>query len=67
MQQFGIDWEGPILESNDDTVDVPDTPCPLDPTGFEELIRLVPSLSESTHYGIDLYKQAIDYVCETCH
>ena len=56
------------MEGNDDDmVDVPDTPCPLNQTEYEELMRLVPALTESTDYGIDLYQQALDYVCETCH
>lgn len=67
-QQFGVDWEGPNVEGNDDdAVSIPDTPCPLDLTEYEELTRLVPALSESTNYGIDLYLKTLDYVTETCH
>ena len=29
---------------------------------FEELIRIVPPLADSTLYGIDLYEKALDYV-----
>ena len=63
-----MDWEGINVESNDDaTIDVPDTPCPLNLMEFEELMRLVPPLSESTHYGIDLYEEVFDYVSRACH
>ena len=55
------------MQGNDETVDVPDTPCPLSPMEFEELMGLVPPLSESVNYGIDLYQQAIDFVFKTCH
>lgn len=28
--QFGVDWEGPVThEDSDETVCVPETPCPL--------------------------------------
>ena len=65
MPQFGIDWDGPFpLYKSDNVVDVPETPCPLDTTQFEELMRTVPPLSESTTYGIDLYEQTLEYVTE---
>jgi len=55
------------VEGNDDTVDVPETPCPLNLMEYEELMRLVPALSESTCYGINLYQDVLDYVSEKLH
>ena len=65
MPQFGIDWDGPFpFYRSDNVVAVPDTPCPLGTSQFEELMRIVPPLSESTTYGIELYEQTLEYVFE---
>jgi len=68
LQQFGVDWEGPNVKRNDDcAINIPDTVCPLILFEYEELSRLVPALSESTHYGIDFYQRVLDYVIKTRH
>ena len=62
MQRFGVDWDGPNVEGNDAAIDVPETPCPLSLLQYEELMRLVPALAESTNYGIDLYEETLNFV-----
>ena len=66
MPQFGIDWDGPFpFNRSDNVVEVPDAACPLDTSQLEELMRIVPPLSESTTYGMDLYERTLEYVYET--
>ncbi len=63
MTDFGIDWDGPCLSENDNAVIVPETPAPIGTSDLEDLMRIVPLLSESTVYGIDLYENTLDFVC----
>ena len=50
---------GPVTSNDDeiDSVDVPDTPCPLSVSDVEELFTVVESLGHSNEFGIDLYEQ----------
>ena len=64
VTDFEIDWDGPRPSSeNDNAVIVPETPAPIDTSDLEDLMRIVPPLSESTSYGIDLYEYTLDFVC----
>lgn len=61
--EFGIDWEGPVGSGADnDSVDVPETPCPLPSSCLEELYAEVDPLSHSDLFGIDLYEQTKFFV-----
>ena len=53
------------MSTNNDEVIIPETPCPFfDTADFEELKSSIQPLSHSTEYGIDLYEEAIQFVCE---
>lgn len=63
MTDFGIDWDGPFPSSEEDSaVMVPETPAPINTPDLEELMRVVPPLSESSFYGIDFYEKTLDFV-----
>ena len=63
VTDFGIDWDGPCPSSeNDNVVMVPETLAPIGISDLEDLMRIVPPLSESTFYGIDLYQNTLDFV-----
>lgn len=62
-EQFGVDWEGPVSTSTDDnTISVPETCCPLTDADVEELQVVIPPLARSTEYGIDLYERTLQFV-----
>ena len=64
-EQFGVDWDGPVShEDTDETVCVPETPCPLSSADMEELLSVVPPLAQSMHYGIDLYERTLLFVSQ---
>ena len=64
-EQFGVDWGGPIPhEGIDETVSVPDTPCPLSSDDMEELQAIASPLDQSVHYGIDLYERTLLFVSQ---
>ena len=65
-EQFGVDWEGPVPhESNAiDTVNVPDTPLPLNSCTLEELNSVISPLDPSLCYGIDLYERVLIFVAQ---
>lgn len=63
MAQFGVDWEGLLsAEHNDDTVEVPETTCPLTSADMVQLQADISPLSESSQYGMDLYEKALQFV-----
>ena len=62
--EFGVDWEEPNSESSSCTtkVDVPDTNCPIPELYYVRLKASINPLSESLHYGIDLYNESLNFV-----
>ena len=46
----------------DDTVEVPDTECPLTPTGFDLLKQEINPLEPCDNHGISLYTTAKVFV-----
>ena len=55
------------MEGSNDTIDIQETLCPLHLLEYEELMRLVPALAESTNYGIDLYEETLNFVYVHCN
>ena len=61
MEQFGIDWEGPVHHpEGDSNVSVPETGCPADDR--DELLTLLDPLADSPAYGIELFEQTLQFV-----
>ena len=62
--EFGVDWEEPTSESSSCTaeVDVPETDCPISELYYMQLKASIDPLSESLHYGIDLYNETLNFV-----
>ncbi len=57
LQDFGIDYYGPLPESPECTVEVPETQIPLTLEQLQDLIDLVTSIP-SQNYGIDVFVHA---------
>ena len=63
FEQYGIDWDGPLpAEIDVDTVEVPETHCPLSEEQYEELIVSIDPLRVSNSYAIDIYLETIEFV-----
>ena len=62
MEQFGIDWEGPVRIEDADIVTVPETECPLLTSDRNELLTVVDPLAYSPAYGIDFFEQTLEFI-----
>ena len=45
-----------------DSVEVPETACPLSQEHFDELVATINPLRESNTYGIDIYLETLEFV-----
>ena len=59
-----MDWEGP-LPTEENVVEVPDTPYPLSHENYVVLINEVNLLHETTVHGMDLYERTLAFVTYT--
>lgn len=62
MEQFGIDWEGPVHPEGDGNVSVPETGCPLSADDWDALLTVLDPLADSPAYGIELFEQMLQFV-----
>lgn len=57
---LGVDWEGPVPETDDvQTVEILESPTPLQDTLLAELTENIDPLMSSTSFGTDLYEDAV--------
>jgi hypothetical protein len=63
-QMYGIDWDGPIPDHEDevDWVTVPDCRCPLSAEDYDDLEHAISPTAASSNYGIDLYLSVVRFV-----
>lgn len=61
LQMYGIDWDGP-LPPEQNSVEVPDTECPLRPGDYAALKDEVNPLDDTTVHGIDIYQKTLAFV-----
>ena len=62
-QDFGIDWYGPSpIDTTAELVEIPHTECPIAVEDVQELHQIVPPLSQSYDYGLDLYEEALHFI-----
>lgn len=62
---FGIDWNGPISDTEDLTeVDVPNILNPLLEEDYMELCCTISPNSESSCFGVDIYINVLHFVCQ---
>lgn len=60
---FGIDWEGPVPDQEDDTtISILETECLLSCSDMQELQEHVQALAPSDQYGIDLFERTLEFV-----
>ncbi|KAJ7391273.1 hypothetical protein OS493_019405 [Desmophyllum pertusum] len=59
IDQYGIDWNGPVGTNQDNIVQVPDTTCPLDDHNLTLLKQAVDFRIDDGHYGISLYNDTM--------
>ena len=59
----GIDWDGPLPDSEDhESVEVPAIPVPLEDEDLRELLHTVCPTAPSDDYGLNLYNHALQFV-----
>ena len=66
--EYGIDWDGPLPDENDDDyaqVEVPETRNPLSEDNFHELVWSIDPLSASESYGTDIYLSVVSFISES--
>ena len=62
-QLYGIDWNGPVTDGEENEVIVPETFCPLiDDNDVEDLMNSISPAASSIDYGIDLYLATVAFV-----
>ena len=61
---YGVDWDGP-LPTDENIVEVPDTPCPLSDESYAVLINEVNPSDETTVHGVDPYERTLAFVTRT--
>ena len=61
---YGINWEGPILDHEDevDWVTLPDCRCPLSVEDYDDLEHAISPTVVSSNYGMDLYLTVVRFV-----
>ena len=64
--QYGIDWSGPCVAESDESVDLPDTACPLSDQQVIALKEAVDPMQDGSDYGISFYTttRAFVYACQ---
>lgn len=64
IQEYEIEWDGPITEETDADVHVaiPVTHNPLDEVQYQSLTRVINPLKNSECYGIDIFLEVLEYV-----
>ena len=63
VKNFGIDWNGPITEDEDDNqVDVPEVENPLLDRDLQLLQATISPTAQSDCFGVDLYLQVVEFV-----
>ena len=66
--EYGIDWDGPLPDENDDDfaqVEVPETRNPLSEDNFRELVQSIDPLSPSESYGADIYLSVVSFISQS--
>lgn len=59
---YGIDWNGPIPDSDDDHVHIAETTNPLDEQDFLQLQATISPLSDSECHGADLFIRTLEFI-----
>ncbi len=57
---FGIDWNGPISEEDDNIVDIPEVYNPV--LQEEELQSIISPTALSDNFGVDIYIRVLEHV-----
>ena len=58
-----IDWNGPISEDDDYTVDIPEIDNPL-LEEFEEFQTIVSPIAPTDNFGVDVFMTVFEDVCD---
>lgn len=61
---YGIDWNGPIPEEDDNQIDVPEVRNPLQDQDFQRLQAVIHPLAQSDCFGVDIYLQVLEFVSQ---
>ena len=61
---YGIDWDGPVPAPSPESVEVPETRCPIDPERLQSLSLFYPPHNASKCYVIEVFVRAVTHVYE---
>ena len=67
INQYGIDWDGPVHTEGDNSVEVPDTTCPLDDENLQVFMQQIYLTVEDGNYGISTFNDAVAKVTNLLH
>jgi hypothetical protein len=60
--EYGVDWEGPTPNNDDENYEFSNIPCPLNNEQYIELQNTVSPLEQSNNYGIDIFIHALSVI-----
>ena len=61
---YGIDWNGPISDAEEDQVTVTDTLNPLQEADYLQLQATISPVDDSECHGVDLFLRCLQFVCQ---
>lgn len=64
IDQYGIDWNGPVSTDRENFVEVPNTSCPLDDHNLTLLQQSVNVTIDDRNFGINLYNDTLAEVAQ---
>lgn len=62
--KYGIDWDGPVPAPSPESVEVPETRCPIDPERLQSLSLFYPPHNASVNDVIEVFVRAVTHVYE---
>lgn len=62
IDEYGIDWQGPIPVDEIDTVKIPDTPCCLNGAQLASIQATSLVSASDDPYAVDLYSRVVSEV-----
>ena len=59
ISQYGVDWDGPVNTDGNNSVEVPDTSCPLDDNQLQLQRQQIDLTADDGNYGISIFNEVI--------
>lgn len=62
FSSYGIDWDGPVPAPSPDSVEVPETRCPINPEQIASMYPFYPPENAPVGDVIELFSRAVEHV-----